>query len=154
MARAAASKATGKQLDLLFKNVKLVSSAFVTKPVGTKTPSEAIIGAIIKQIEYASNDRDGIVVDYGVNKEGNKKRPHKWYSLKGGKAYTFIRYGNQRINIFPGQTVDNAVEVGTSYDDIITFYEGLIEAAKSGELDAILAPIQAKIASYLKPKTK
>ncbi len=71
--------------------------------------------------------------------EGGKKTVQTWfYKEPNGSYSTRLRYGQSAIPL-DGETT--GVRVGT-LEDLIPFYDAVIESIEKGELDAILADMQ------------
>lgn len=123
-------------ISSLFKNVT-VSDA--SELLGSKTslkvkPTDRFVDAVKKQIA---------AVKWDISKEGNEpEKLKRWYTIKDGKAQTFLRYSVKKVLILPGMTEEKSVyNVGKTLQDILKFYENVLKAAVAGELDTIIEAV-------------
>ncbi|MBB2164011.1 hypothetical protein HLH26_05565 [Gluconacetobacter sp. 1b LMG 1731] len=116
----------------------------VAKKTGVqKSPRDAFIAAIDKQIDAAETLRDGKDLQTG------KKASRLWFKTDfAGNITTDIRYGARTIDL-PGMTKGKTFKVGQGYDTLIGFYEKVRESAEAGEFDDILIKMSSEIASRL-----
>lgn len=116
----------------------------VKKKVGIqKSPRDAFIAAIDKQIAAAEFLRDGKDLQTG------KKASRLWFKSDfAGNITTDIRYGSKPIPL-PGVDKGNTFKIGQGYDTLIAFYEKVRESAEAGEFDDLLVQMSNEIASRL-----
>lgn len=115
----------------LFAGVSIASSEVIINDQKVKeTPSEIFRKAVKKQLLLVRYDQK---TEEEQKKETKVPDGRRWYRLKDGKAYTFLRYGTKKILLMPGMTEEKSVyQVGTSLEDLAKFYNNIITAVYGG----------------------
>lgn len=79
----------------------------------------------------------------GREYQTDKKKVSKWYWMAAdGSYYTAIKYGSRHIEVYKGKTSIKA----NSIEDLISIYETVEDAVKSGELDKTLQSVAQRVA--------
>lgn len=117
-----------------------VYSAVAGDPLGIAKAK--IIRAINSQKSMAEMVANGGVVPKKVG-----GRVSIWFFQEpDGKYWTALRYGQ---SVIPLEDNNSYVEVGTA-DDLVPFYDSVIEAVNNGEMDAVIQKLRSKRSAAFK----
>lgn len=94
-----------------------------------------------KFIEAVEGQRELVQADIdGVEFQTNKKRIFRWYWKSGTAWKTTLKYGTTSIK----SNGLEAIEVGKDQQDLLRFYQSVIDATGKGELDEELIALSKK----------